>query len=909
MKLLFLLSFSSFVSLAQNLPLKDFNRRSLQERGYVRCYSSEYNEQLRQQSRSRLSEAERERIIEGWVEKYKREHSNQRRSSVFYVPVVVHVIHNGEPVGTGTNISAAQVQSQIDVLNEDFRKKLGSRGYNTHPAGADTEIEFVLAKRRNDGSAFAAGEEGINRVNGSTAGFTAPPYNMTDIDGTIKPATIWDPTQYYNMWVLDLDGGLLGYAQFPEDSGIILGTGGECASTANTDGLVMGYFCFGSSDKGTFPALSAPYDLGRTTTHEIGHSFGLRHIWGDGGCGVDDYCQDTPTAGASNFTCAVVNSCTDTPTDANDMVENYMDYTDDACMNIFTYDQKIRMLAVLENSPRRREWTVSPALIPPTSDLGSLVNIISPTAEICTSAPSPVITVKNMGTNTLTSMVISYQVDGGATQNYNWVGSIASNGTLNITMPAITVAAGDHTYRAFVASSNGVANISTPGQNDLTFSFTYTINGAAIPYIESFDGNTFPPKNWQINQVGGQDCATWTQRTNITGADASFTSAAFMNHYSYDPGSNQQDELISPIIDISTATGTTQLLFDVAYRRYDNTTNERLQVFISTDCGATWVATAIYDKSGATLATLANSTADFAPTASGNWRNETIDISTYAGQKVKFKFVSTNQFGNGLYVDNIRVIDSNPIVSFVAAATSHTENSTSGTEDCRGYQDINIALAISLAPSSDVTVDFTLSGTAANNADYKLNSSTVTFPAGSAANQNLSVRVYNDQAIESLETAIITLGTITNGISDPTKETHTISITDNDIAPSVANAGGTLLSENFEGAVTGWSQYTSTGAANIWRIGTQRVLNGTYSAYISQSAVSGNYNNTAGAALLQTPVIDASAYPTNDLQVSFNFQCNGERTLGTDYDYGSLYYALAATPTTWVLIEGADPSP
>lgn len=83
LKLSFFLSLYSFVSLAQNLPLKDFNRRSLQERGYVRCYSSEYNEQLRQQSRNGLSEAERERIIEGWVEKYKREHSNQRRSSVF----------------------------------------------------------------------------------------------------------------------------------------------------------------------------------------------------------------------------------------------------------------------------------------------------------------------------------------------------------------------------------------------------------------------------------------------------------------------------------------------------------------------------------------------------------------------------------------------------------------------------------------------------------------------------------------------------------------------------------------------------------------------------------------------------------------------------------------------------------
>ena len=96
--------------------------------------------------------------------------------------------------------------------------------------------------------------------------------------------------------------------------------------------------------------MIAPFNLGRITTHEVGHWLGLRHIWGDGDCLADDYCNDTPPAEAPNNTCAKNVSC-----NSPDMIENYMDYTTDECMNIFTQDQKIRMHTVLRNSPRRKE--------------------------------------------------------------------------------------------------------------------------------------------------------------------------------------------------------------------------------------------------------------------------------------------------------------------------------------------------------------------------------------------------------------------------------------------------------------------------------------------------------------------------------------------------------------------------
>jgi hypothetical protein len=317
----------------------------------VRCYTDEMHQQLLQQH----PELETRQQFESWMQSsVAQQQSMAMIGGVYYIPVVVHVIHNGEAVGTGSNVSFAAIQSQIDVLNEDFRRMLGTNGWNTHPDGADTKIEFCLSQRRPDGSAFAVGEPGVNRINRTTAGFTTPPYTTTYIDATIKPWTYnnnvatatrgWDPAKYMNIWLCNISGGILGYAQFPQSP---LGGMGCTTPAAATDGVVFLYNSIGKSSVTGFPA---PYNEGRTATHEIGHWLGLRHIWGDGGCTVDDFCNDTPEAAAANFGCpAGTNSCTAAPDAGPDMIENYMDYTDDLCMNIFTNDQKMRMRTVLEN--------------------------------------------------------------------------------------------------------------------------------------------------------------------------------------------------------------------------------------------------------------------------------------------------------------------------------------------------------------------------------------------------------------------------------------------------------------------------------------------------------------------------------------------------------------------------------
>ncbi|MCB9299830.1 MAG: PKD domain-containing protein [Lewinellaceae bacterium] len=315
----------------------------------VRCFTVEADQKLRQEY-PQLGTLD---AFEAWlaprVKAYKQ--SGATRAAVITVPIIFHVIHDNDPLGSGDNLSATYINAQITQLNNDFRRILGTSGYNNSPVGADVEIEFCPAAVDPNGNTLA--EPGINRINRSSKGWTAPPYGAcpgggfddTYIENTIKPQSQWDPNQYFNVWVMDINCGILGYAQFPSQSGLSgLSTNG---GPANTDGVVLLTSSIGSTT--TPNPAGGVYSKGRTGTHEIGHFFGLRHIWGDGGCSVDDYCNDTPSSDAANYGCPTGHvSCSSV-----DMVENYMDYTDDACMNIFTQDQKARIQAVMANSPRR----------------------------------------------------------------------------------------------------------------------------------------------------------------------------------------------------------------------------------------------------------------------------------------------------------------------------------------------------------------------------------------------------------------------------------------------------------------------------------------------------------------------------------------------------------------------------
>lgn len=308
------------------------------------CATMEQDSKLRARFPALGTLEEFEQAIKGKVEEIQQlRKSGRTMAGLISLPVIVHVVHNGEAVGTGTNISQAQVQAQLDVLNEDFRKMVGTPGgSSSNPIAADIEIEFCLSPVDENGNALA--QPGIHRYNGQRSD-----WSRDQIENQLKPTTIWNPNLFFNIWTVKfaaVDANLIGYAQFPDQTGLV---GLPSAGPATTDGVVIRYQSFGSVDKGTFPVMVAPYNRGRTLTHETGHWLGLRHIWGDGPC-ADDFVSDTPPAQSPSSGCPIGRfSCSVT-----NMVENYMDYSDDACMNIFTEGQKTRMLAAIELSPRRK---------------------------------------------------------------------------------------------------------------------------------------------------------------------------------------------------------------------------------------------------------------------------------------------------------------------------------------------------------------------------------------------------------------------------------------------------------------------------------------------------------------------------------------------------------------------------
>ena len=269
---------------------------------------------------------------------------------VITIPVVVHVVYNT----AAQNISDAQIASQIRILNEDYRMQNADRSGIPEPfkpLATDAKIEFKLAVRDPDGQPTS----GITRTSTSKTSFDTVIADDPLVSDPVKFNTTggkdaWPRDKYLNMWICNLSGGLLGYAQFP---------GGR----ASTDGVVMDYQYFG--DIGT---ATSPYDKGRTATHEVGHWLNLGHIWGDepwfiDPCSLSDFVDDTPNQAGANGGLPDFPHITCNNGPNGDMFMNYMDYTDDAGMFMFTAGQVARMRAALD-SPRASIKT-SNALTPP----------------------------------------------------------------------------------------------------------------------------------------------------------------------------------------------------------------------------------------------------------------------------------------------------------------------------------------------------------------------------------------------------------------------------------------------------------------------------------------------------------------------------------------------------------------
>ncbi|MDJ1473316.1 M43 family zinc metalloprotease [Xanthocytophaga flava] len=554
--------------------------------------------------------------------------------TVYTIPVVFHIV-----MSNPNQVTDAQIQQQLDILNADFA---GENSDSTKipeyfkSLFGKSSIQFSLAQRTESGDPTT----GIERVTTTKSSFSS---NTNDVKYTAsKGVDSWDPDKYFNVWICAItattSGSILGYATFPGDL------------PAVEQGVVIDYR--------TLPGKSytgyTDFEGGRTLTHETGHYFNLFHIWGDddGACTGSDYVEDTPDQADASSKCnsgVIHDNCT---SDGNGiMYQNYMDYSYDACLVMFTAGQISRMEAAViayRSSLLTSDGTQEAIATTNNAELKSIDNMDS---RLCTNSFSPVITIRNRGSQTLTSLTITVKVDDIVVATSNWTGSLAKANTTSITLQTITTSEGEHTLTISLSSPN--AKTDEEISND-TLSTTYQYYGPVATINESFEGSTFPPTGWNIvNNDGG---ITWEK---VTGIAKTGNSSVRVNNYDY-ASNDETDDLLLPVLSIAEV-DSVYLSFYVAAATYTSVSSnsrglvwDTLQVMVSTDCGKTY--TSLYKKYGSTLVTRTEPTTEaFKPTAS-EWRKDSVNLGDYIGVgELWIAFRNTTEYENNIYLDDVNL--------------------------------------------------------------------------------------------------------------------------------------------------------------------------------------------------------------------------------------------------------------
>ena len=532
------------------------------------------------------------------------------------IPIVFHVIHN---YGV-ENISKEQILDAVRIINEDYRL-LNEDQTDVIPAFsgivADAEVEFRLAK--------------IDPSGNCTDGITRTVSELTySADNNVKALVSWPRNKYLNVWVVDkISFGAGGYAYLPGS-----------APSASEDGIVVLHEQLGSIGTSGGSNFSA-----RTLTHEIGHFLNLNHPWGGsnspgeaGNCNTDDNVTDTPnTIGVGNQTCDLGQ----TTCGSLDNVQNYMDYS--TCAVMFTQGQKTRMQATLSSNTAGRSSLWSAANLTATG--------VSGTSQVCSPiADFKVNSNQSCANSNITFTDLSYNADVDGTWNWNWSfpGGNPSSSTLQnpvISYPSPGV------YAVSLTVSNTSGSNSRTKSNYLYIS-TDTPQLAA-PIIEGMENASFPT-------MGGSE-TSWRFESSNSNAFSRTTAASTSGQASLIYNNLQVAEgtvshAYSPVINCSLVGTPANMKFQVAYARRNANTNDRLEVWISTDCGKTW--TRRYSKSGSSLATTqgyVNGT--FTPNST-QWRQETVSVIPIAGQpRAMFRFTVIDSSGNNIYIDDINIVD------------------------------------------------------------------------------------------------------------------------------------------------------------------------------------------------------------------------------------------------------------
>ena len=554
----------------------------------------------------------------------------QETQATYLIPIVVHIIHNGEAEGTGTNLSDAQIQSQINVLNKDFQRLNADASITPSeflPFAGNIDVQFVLAKQ----DPIGAPSTGIVRVKGTQSSWTV------NDNAIFKALSYWPAEKYLNIWVVSFSDQTLGYAQFPVSN---LADLQQSPDDRLTDGVAISNTAFGSIDDGPF-TLDTKYNKGRTTTHEVGHFFGLYHIWGDDGsaCSGTDYVDDTPNQ-AGSYT----NQCptgTKTTCSSNDMYMNYMDYTNDACMNMFTVGQVGRINVVMQNSPRRASLVNSVgASDPPVLAIEAAIKkITTPGSSACGGTITPSIQIQNLGTNTISSVRVQLKVNNVIVETKDASISLANTQVGEIQFNSILANTNSLLFNFEILQVNGVADgRAFNNVSSVTTTIPPLVN---IPISENL--NTIP-SNWTIHNP--DNLVTWSLINT-----ASNGNALYVNSFNYE-NQGAQDNLTSPVLDL-TSVSFAYLKFDRAYEYYSTGYEDRLRVLVSESCDFSNAPSVVFDKNGAELSTAQSTTGNsFSPTAN-EWKTEVVSLSQFVGKKIQISFEAINGYGNNQYLDNI----------------------------------------------------------------------------------------------------------------------------------------------------------------------------------------------------------------------------------------------------------------
>lgn len=541
-------------------------------------------------------------------------HRTSRQSTALIVPVVFHVFHSlytTDQPGSGTNVSHQSLVDMLNFTNQLLRKQNADTSQIPSaflPFAADCGVELCLAQQDPSGNAMY--ETGVERIVASTSGvpgnvFTQP---ATFSQGYASPFA-WDPTRYLNVYIMPVyfyGGAYSGWGMFPDSSGL------AGLQVANGNGPGDGIYI-------TYTQVSAQT---RLMAHELGHFFGLRHIWGDASCG-DDYCNDTPTQSTSNTGCPTFPHVTCTNGPNGDMFCNYMDYTSSACQHMFSYDQAARIQTVLALSPRRRELPLSTVCSPGPPTLPVADFLASPSVA-CPMEP------------------IHY-IDASGYQPVAWSWSFpgGSPSTSTLQNPVVTYAA-PGTYSATLIVTNATGN------DTLTMSAAVTINSFGnFPVADNFENQQVPPPDWQLmNVTTNMPPPSWQLANASAFGTGSYSISSFI--WNMHP-------VRSYLLDFTNYASPT-FSFDYASAANANMQPDAADwcdVMVSTDCGVSFTTVLHLDSAAFNTAPAA---VNFVPSAS-QWRHAVANLWAYAGVSgvyvQLYGFASPNYF----YLDNLNLYD------------------------------------------------------------------------------------------------------------------------------------------------------------------------------------------------------------------------------------------------------------